>query len=108
MNHVAIERVHEDLIYIIECLAQDITGEARTEVYALEKYIQSLNEDQLPSYAAIAKTLSDALDILRSHVDEKAVRTAILLIRVRMYLRNQLAICQGKEPIYNINWPNSY
>ena len=102
MDQDVIEEVHEKLVYIIECLAENLTGEARREIVMLENLIQSLEDDQLPSSANIVLALKQALDSLNPLGVDRAARAALPLTEARRFLRNKVQEIRGEERLYNV------
>lgn len=91
-----LDGIHEDLVYIVECLAQNYTGEAKTELGELVAKIQESKQIADRHKKEIGDSLLLALDELRSRTDKEIV--VVRIIKVRRLLRNTIRTLYG-EPI---------
>lgn len=86
-----LQGLQDELSYVIECLLEDYTGEAKSELGSL---IHQVNAAQLDDQtrATLALLLGDALQELRRNNSNSHARSALVTVRRQLYnTRLQLA-----------------
>ena len=93
-----LEKIHEDFVYIIECLAENLTSEAKYELLLLK---QLLKENLQIAWAEeIINRVEEARNELYGSHDRKIVTAASLLAGARQRIRNEIEIQNGRKSIY--------
>lgn len=90
---------HEELVYILECLVKDLTGEAKSEISLL---IGKIAVD-VDCPAEVRKIISDGLESVLDcfRVDNYDRDARSQLITIRRQIRNTLSALEGGSSLYN-------
>lgn len=92
-------RIEQDIIYAIECLVYNYTGEAKDEISALIRQI-SATEALDSGYSETLQTmLGKVFDELLSDNQSRSARSGLITLRRRV-VNTELNLL-GKEKIYN-------
>jgi hypothetical protein len=94
-----IEKIQEDVVYILECLVKDYTGEAKSELTDIVKWINSTSALRQEYRTYIMEALDKLLTAMRNDSNDRDARTN--LIKIRHQLHNTLLSLKGEKPFYN-------
>jgi hypothetical protein len=97
MDVATLGKIHEDMVYIVECIAQGLGGEAKTELSRLVDYLDELPECE--GRGEIRAAVQLALEKMRW--DAKGNRDETYCIRLRHRLYNTLEKNRGSEEMYS-------
>ncbi len=90
---------HEDLVYVLECLVEDFTGEAKSEISLL---IDKIAVDADCS-AEVRRIINDKLQSVlnRLRIDNYDPDARSQLVKLRRQIRNTLSALEGSSSLYN-------
>lgn len=92
---VLLEEIEEDICYVIECWAQDLTGESKGELRSTSARCEADKQLDERYRTVICRTLTDASDLLRSRTPEDRGRAISSLGQLRQAVRNSARELRG-------------
>lgn len=98
-----LEKLQDEISYIVECLLQDYTGEVKREISALIRLVDSIEGLDRVYRAGLSSALDLALQELGADNQSTAARGKIITLRRRV--RNTCLVLLGKETYYNYAEP---
>jgi hypothetical protein len=96
MDAATLEKIHEDMVSVVECIAQDLCGEAKGELSSLMSYLEELPETA--GRKEIHDAVKNALEKLR--YSNQGTRDETPCIRLRHRLYNTLRAISGRPESY--------
>jgi hypothetical protein len=99
----ALLRIHDELVYIVECLVEDLTGEAKGSFRNLEAAIDAAVVLPTVARSEIREQATQLQHRLRAAAYDAQVRSDIVTLRRRVF--NSIAALMGRDKTYNYAAP---
>lgn len=93
-----LEKIHEDILYALECLVEDYTRETRYELSNILKDNAFTKLDRLYQ-AHIEIAISQIKDSLVHNSSDRDARSS--LVKLRREVRNTICELSGQKQLYN-------
>jgi hypothetical protein len=96
MGAYTLDILHEDLIYIIECIAEDLTGEATFEVSQIQDRLNACSECEMIGRIEIQQELAQIRRMLVLNQ-----RCAGMICNLRQRVKNTIEVTLQRPLMYN-------